>query len=154
MISSHSRPLRQMLNATSTSIARSVISGRPMEDSGSSNLRRVRVSLSRRLSSSVVPSVDKSQLAGTLGVTVFQMTLSRKQIAQPYGLWSAQRRLSTTLVSPTHTSCISTFIPRRSAPVSAVVWAEWRVCRRCLRIVAMRRRCRTTFCKRRKPSLS
>ena len=150
MISSHSRPLRQMLNATSTSIARSVISGLPMEGNGSSSLRRVRVSLSRRLSSSAVPSVGRSQLAGTLDVTVFQMILSRKQIAQPYGLWSAQRRLSTTLVSPTHTSCISTFIPRRSVPVSVVVWVEWRVCRRCLRIVAMRRRCRTTSCKRRK----
>lgn len=116
--------------------------------------RKVPVYLFRRLSSSVEQSLLKFPLAGTLDAMEFPMTSSLKSIARLSGRSSAPLRLSMCQASLTRMSSTNTCTHQRSVQLLEVAWVVQLAWARCLRTVATKRMCRTTFCKRRMFSLN
>jgi hypothetical protein len=149
MTSSHSKLQSWMLSATSTSMATNAIYGRSKAVSGSSSSRRVPESSFPRPSSSAVPLQVRSQLVGVPAAMAFPPISSLRPIAPRFGLSFAQLKHSTTQESLTHTSCTSICILPKSVPALVVVWVVWRVCKRCSKIDATRRRYRMTSCRKR-----
>ena len=137
------------LRSSNYNMVTSVTSGRAKVVNGSPNSRRALACSCRRLSSSAELLLPKYPLDGTLDATEFLTTLSLKSTVRPCGLLSAPLRHSTHRASRILTSCTSICILQKLEPLLEVAWVARSVWARCLKIVGMRRKCRTTFYRKR-----